>query len=120
MIVADASALIAYLDGVDAHHGDAVEAFIGVDRFVVHPLTLTEVLVHPASIGTEVTVANTLTSIGKVESPMPIDPIALARQRVATGLELPDCIVLATAMWHDASVLTFGLRLRRADAARSS
>lgn len=48
LIVADASALIAYLNPGDAHHADAVQGLIDVDQFVVHPVTLAEVLVHPA------------------------------------------------------------------------
>lgn len=118
MIVADASALIAYLDASDRHHAHAVDAFVDVDRFVVHPVTLCETLVHPVRVGTEVSVVNTLTAIGLVESPMPIDALALARLRVDSGLKLPDCIVLATARWHRAEVLTFDDRLRAAAAVR--
>ena len=55
LIVADASALIAYLNPRDAHHADAVQGLIDVDQFVVHPVTLAEVLVHPARSGSEST-----------------------------------------------------------------
>ncbi|MBK6971069.1 MAG: hypothetical protein IPH29_18665 [Candidatus Microthrix sp.] len=55
LIVADASALIAYLNPGDAHHADAVQGLIDVDQFVVHPVTLAEVLVHPARSGSEST-----------------------------------------------------------------
>lgn len=43
---------------------------------------------------------------------MRIDPVALARLRVDTGLMMPDALVLATASWHRLGVLTFDGRLR--------
>ena len=114
LIVADASALIAYLNPGDAHHADAVQGLIDVDQFVVHPVTLAEVLVHPARSGSESTVLNTLISIGMQESPMPIDAVALARLRAESGLKMPDCLVLATAVWHGTDVLTFDDQLNSA------
>ncbi len=114
LIVADASALIAYLNPRDAHHADAVQGLIDVDQFVVHPVTLAEVLVHPARSGSESTVLNTLISIGMQESPMPIDAVALARLRAESGLKMPDCLVLATAVWHGTDVLTFDDQLNSA------
>ena len=114
LIFVDASALIAYLNPFDAHHGDAVEALVEVDAFVVHPVTLAEVLVHPARIGTEFSVRNTLITIGMQESPMVIDAIALARLRVSSGLKMPDCLVLAAANWHGTDVLTFDDQLQSA------
>ena len=49
---------------------------------------------------------------------MTIDPVSLARLRVEIGLEMPDTLVLATAIWHDAAVLTFDARLKAAAASR--
>ena len=118
LIVVDASALIAYLDDEDTHHDDAVLGLIEVDHFVVHPVTLAEVLVHPVRGGTEVDVRNTLITIGLRESQMTIDPVSLARLRVETGLKMPDTLVLITAIWHDAAVLTFDARLKAAAASR--
>ena len=118
LIVVDASALIAYLDADDTHHDDAVPSLIAVDRFLVHPVTLAEVLVHPVRRGTEMDVRNTLITIGLRESPMTIDPVSLARLRVETGLKMPDTLVVATAIWHDAAVLAFDARLRAAAASR--
>ena len=114
LIVVDPSALIAYLNPLDTHHDDAVEALVEVDAFVVHPVTLAEVLVHPARIGTEFSVRNTLITIGMQESPMVIDAIALARLRVSSGLKMPDCLVLAAANWHGTDVLTFDDQLQSA------
>lgn len=114
LIVADASVLIAYLDPNDVHHAAAIQGLVDVDRFVVHPVTLAEVLVHPVRQGTEVAVVNILASIGLVASDMAIEPLALARLRVDSGLKLPDCLVLATAIWHHVGILTFDDQLRTA------
>jgi predicted nucleic acid-binding protein len=111
--VVDASVLIGYLDPNDVHHAEAVDAFVAVDQLLVHPLTLAEVLVHPARQGVAATVLATLTAIGLVVSPMPIDPLALARLRAKSGLKMPDCVVVATAAAHGLMVLTFDERLRR-------
>lgn len=114
LIAADASALIAYLDPDDADHAAAIQGLVDVDRFIVHPVTLTEVLVHPVRQGTEVDVVNILASIDMVASDMAIEPMALARLRADSGLKLPDCLVLATAIWHHVGVLTFDDQLRAA------
>ena len=46
LIVVDASVLIAWLDERDVHHEEAIDTLASVERFVVHPLTLAEVLVQ--------------------------------------------------------------------------
>ncbi len=112
MTVVDASMLIGWLDDSDPHHAAAIEVLAAVDRFMVHPLTLAEVLAHPARHGREGEVVARLEAIGMVVSTLPIDPIALARVRAATGLKMPDCVVLVCAMTHDAGVATFDERLR--------
>lgn len=116
LIAADASALIAYLDPSDAHHDVAIQGLVEVDNFVLHPLTLAEILVHPVRDGNEIAVTNTLAAIGMIQSPMTIDALALARLRVKSGLKLPDCLVLATAIWHEVGVLTFDNALATAAA----
>jgi predicted nucleic acid-binding protein len=112
LTVVDASVLIGWLDDRDPHHAAAIEVLAAVDRFMVHPLTLAEVLVHPARHGREGEVVARLEAIGMVVSTLPIDPIALARVRAATGLKMPDCVVLVCAMTHEAGVATFDERLR--------
>ena len=79
---------------------------------MVHPVTLAEVLVHPARHCTESAVLNTLISIGMRESQMRVDAVALARLRAESGLKMPDCLVLATAIWHGTDVLTFDAQLK--------
>jgi predicted nucleic acid-binding protein len=58
LTVVDASALIAWLDDTDSHHHAAIELLTRIDSFLVHPITLSEVLVlacaraHDATIAT--------------------------------------------------------------------
>lgn len=114
MIVADASALIAFLDADDEHHERAISAFIDVDQFFVHPITLAEVLVHPARHGQATGVMARLAAIGMAMSPAPLDPLALAGLRASSRLKMPDCIVVVTARYHGLPLLTFDDRIRRA------
>jgi predicted nucleic acid-binding protein len=113
LTVADAGVLIAWLDDRDTHHRDAIDLLASVDRFVVHPLTLAEVLVHPARSGRESDVMTRLEAIGMIVSTRPLDPVSLARTRVATRLKMPDCVVLACAIAHGVGVATFDDALRR-------
>ena len=112
MIVADASVLIAWLDDHDVHHGAAIEVLSAVDRFVVDPLTLAEVLVHPARHGHDGDVITRLEAIGMIVSTLPLDPRSLAHLRVTSGLRMPDCVVLACAQAHGLPVATFDERLK--------
>lgn len=114
MTVVDASVLIAWLDDRDTQHRAAIEVLTAVERFVVHPLTLAEVLVHPARHDREGQVVARLEAIGMVVSTLPVDPVALARLMAVTGLKMPDCVVLACAVGHGAGVATFDERLRTA------
>ena len=120
LIVVDASVLIAWLDETDAHHHDAIDVLAAVDQFVVHPLTLAEVLVHPARQGRDGDVLGRLEAIGMVQSTHPIDAASLARLRVTTGLKMPDCVVLACARTHRVDVHTFDTALARAAGAPES
>ncbi len=113
LTVVDASVLIAWLDAADPHHADAIRTLTHVDRFVVHPLTLAEVLVHPVRLGLEGDVVARLGAIGMIVSSLPIDPVALARIRAESGLKMPDCVVVACARAHLADISTFDSRLGR-------
>jgi predicted nucleic acid-binding protein len=114
VIVADASLLIAWLDDRDRHHREAIEALASVERFVVHPLSLAEVLVHPARHGREGDVLARIETIGMVLSGQSLDPVRLARLRATTRLKMPDCVVLACAETHGLPVVTFDDALRSA------
>lgn len=100
MIVLDASVLIGYLDGDDAHHHGA-EALLAAavdDEFGANPLTLAEVLVVPARDGRLEAVMGVLRDLEIAELAFPSDIASrLALLRVATGLKMPDCCVLLSA-----------------------
>jgi predicted nucleic acid-binding protein len=112
VIVADASGLIAYLDEHDVHHEAAITELIAVDQILVHPLTLTEVLVRPVALGVAGDVLARLEAIGMTVVSGDFDPLALAELRSSTRLKLPDCVVVLTARRHRAGVLTFDERVR--------
>lgn len=110
----DASVLIAFLDDSDTHHRAAVDALIAIERFVVDPITLAEVLVHPVRLGREHDVLHRLTAIGMEVSQTPHDAVALAQLRVKAGLKMPDCIVVALGQRHGGEVLSFHRGVQRA------
>ncbi|MGH8997045.1 MAG: type II toxin-antitoxin system VapC family toxin [Acidimicrobiales bacterium] len=117
MIVLDASVLIGYLDGDDAHHR-AAEALLAaaVDNEIgVNQLTLAEVLVVPARDGRLEAVLEAMRDLEVVELAFPPDAASrLAHLRVATGLKMPDCCVLLSAEVADATVASFDDRLLEA------
>ena len=114
MIVVDASVLIAFLDADDAHHVAAVGLLAdAVPPLLVHPITVTEVLVAPVRRGIADQVWSDLVAIGVEIDVTPIDPRQLARVRAETGCKMPDCCVIASSVNHDTTVATFDQRLRR-------
>ncbi len=117
MIVLDASVLIAFLDGTDAHHR-AAEDLLAVavdDELGVNPLTLAEVLVRPARTGRLDTVLTVLADLAVEVLAFPPDtPVRLARIRASTGLKMPDCCVLLSADDAAAGIATLDGRLAEA------
>ena len=116
MIVLDASFLIASLVPEDAHHA-AAEALLRTNTrdLLVNTVTLAEALVSPIREGRVDEVLATLADLGVVEATFPPDAArTLARLRVDTGLKLPDCCVLLTALDRVAAVASFDERLLRA------
>lgn len=117
MIVLDASILIAHLAVADVLQDAAFEILDTEEDLLVHPLTIAEALVYPASVGTEVVDRARIDSLGvDVHRYGDDEPLRLARLRVSTRLKLPDCCVLAAADDNDATLATFDRSL--ADAAR--
>lgn len=116
MIVLDASVLIAFLDGHDAHHERAREALLAHVRssFQASVVTLAEVLVGPARRHEAPRIRSVLAAleIAPVEL-RAADDLALAQLRASTGLKLPDCCVLLAARSVGARVLSFDERLLR-------
>lgn len=115
VIVLDAGVLIAYLDATDAHHATAIELLEQeAPPFLIHRLTLAEVLVGPARRGREDQVVRDLYSIGVTPAESWSDePIELARMRAEWGLKMPDTCVLVTAQHHVCDLMTFDKQLAR-------
>ena len=114
MIVVDASWIVALRDEDDVHHRRAVETFaqIADEDAVLHPVTLAECLVAPARMGVMEEAAALLRASFDVTG-MDLDaPLRWAQLRAATGLRLPDAIVLDTALHQRArAVATFDEQL---------
>lgn len=116
MIALDASVVIAHLSSHDPHHVAAGRFFRShlEAEFVMHPLTLTEVLIGPMRAGVGSAAEHHLAELGIVEWQPPPGAAGLARIRVETSLKLPDCCVLDVAMSTGAALATFDERLARA------
>lgn len=114
MIVADASWVIAVRDPADPHHRAAVSLNRStIDEVIVlHPVTLAECLVGPAAVGLLDEAAGAVRSSFMIATVDADAPLRWAALRAATGLRLPDSIVLDTALVGGAStILTFDQRL---------
>jgi predicted nucleic acid-binding protein len=109
--------LTALFSARDAHHDSAARLLdrLAADDFVVHPVTLAEVLMGGARLGRVNQLHGELRSMGvRPSTPEPDEPLFLAELRNTTGLKLPDCCVLATALALAAPVVTFDAQLARA------
>ena len=114
MIVADASWVIALSDPDDPHHAAAVALNrTTIDEVVVlHPVTLAECLVGPASSGLLDEAAGAFRSAFTIATVDADAPLRWSALRAATGLRLPDSIVLDTAVVGGANaILTFDRQL---------
>lgn len=117
MIVLDASVLIGYLDADEAHHEPATALLDREidDDFAVNLLTLAEVLVAPSRTGQRDTVLGVLHDLEVQTLPFPADSaVMLAQLRVDTGLTMPDCCVLLSAIQQAARLASFDDRVLRA------
>ncbi len=116
MIVLDASVLIALFGRSDAHNARSQRFFEShlLEGFVIHPLTLTEVLVGGARLGKLNQLDRDIRAMGvEVSQPDLGEPLLLAEIRSVTGLKLPDCCVLVTALQLAAPLFTFDEQLAR-------
>jgi len=114
VIALDASVIIAHLSTRDAHHKRATDFFRATvdESYLMHSLTFTEVLIGPMRAGREALAIQALNDLRVNEwSPGPRSAARLAKLRVESGLKLPDCCVLDTALENDASLATFNARL---------
>ena len=110
MIAVDASLLVAWLWPEDRHH-DAADDFLterAGEDLILHPLTLAEVLVGGVRLDRGTEMLADMQQLGiRVASPGDGEPLRLATLRVTTGLKMPDCCVLDTAITHQADLATF-------------
>jgi predicted nucleic acid-binding protein len=113
MIALDASPLIGLLEPDDLHHAAATALLAdSAEPLWIHSVTLAEVLVGPARLGSEDDVAADLEGIGvRVAHLGGREPLALARLRARHGLKMPDVCALATAIHTGAPLATFDARL---------
>jgi len=114
VIVVDTSWVVALRDPGDDHHRLAAETSreIADEDAVLHPVTLAECLVAPARLGVLEEASAGLRASFDVVDVDPDAPLRWARLRAATGLRLPDVIVLDTALHQGArAVATFDEQL---------
>lgn len=117
MIVLDASVVIASLNPSDLHHLRATQILEehSTADFLMHQITLAEVLVDAVRIGRGAQLFDDLMSLGVVaHDPGANEPLILAELRATTGLRMPDCCVLAVARQETLPLATFDEQLARA------
>ena len=120
MIVLDANVLIAVLTPADGHHRAGLDllarAIAGAEDLLVNPVTLAEALVFPAREGRvrAAEQAAALAELGVTEVPFPPGAASDLAMLRTTGLKMPDCCVLLTAMDRQAALASFDDQLRRA------
>lgn len=109
MITLDASVVIAHLSPEDPHHDAAsglLRAAAGED-LLMHPLNLAEVLVGGVREGRGQEMLDDLQAIGIVVAEHHDgEPLQLAELRVRSGLKLPDCCALRTALSSSSTLAT--------------
>lgn len=116
MIVLDATIVIAYLNANDVHHERAVALLTHhAAPYVMHTLTIAEVLVGPARGDRHRAAWRDLQDVGVRRATLDADePLLLAQVRVETGLRMPDACVLAAAVDAAIPLATFDDRLASA------
>lgn len=117
MIAVDASVLIAHLYPRDAHHATATRFLqeVANEPLVAHSLTVAEVLVGGVRVGRGQEMLADIQAVGiEAVTGDGGEPLRLAELRATTGLKLPDCCVLATALSNTAALATFDDTLGKA------
>ncbi len=117
MITLEARVVIAHLYLQDRHHQAATEYLrASADQgFLIHSLNLAEVLVGGARVGRGQEMLTDLEAIGiHIADRQDGEPLRLANLRAASGLRLPDCCALDTALTTDSTLATFDDALAKA------
>lgn len=114
MITLDASVMIAHLYRRDPGHQTAT-AYLhrsADERLIMHSLNLAEVLVGAVRVDRGAEMLSDIEAIGvHVADRSDGEPLRLANLRVASGLKLPDCCALDTALTTSSTLATFDARL---------
>jgi predicted nucleic acid-binding protein len=117
MVTLDASLVIAHLNPHEPHH-DVVTAYLQTvkDRgFVMHPINLAAVLTGGVRTGRGQEMLTDLQNIGVREADLPAgQPLRLATLRATTGLKIPACCALETALATTSPLATVDERLAKA------
>lgn len=109
MITLDASVLIAHLNPHDPRHQTAAEYLreSADEELVIHSLNLAEVLVGGARVGRGQEMLTDLEAIGiHAADRQDGEPLRLANLRAKSGLKLPDCCALDTALTTASTLAT--------------
>jgi predicted nucleic acid-binding protein len=119
--VVDTSVLVAFLETTDSHHAAAVRELTRArasHSLLIPAVVYAEVLVGPCRLGSKAeSVADRfLSRIGGVETVSVAIARRAAKIRAASGLKLPDALVIATGLELDADeVLTADRRWQSID-----
>ena len=108
MITLDACMVIAHLEPRDLRHLEATSYLRehADERFLMHSLNLAEVLVGGARAGRGQEMLDDLHAIGiRVADRAEGESLRLAHLRAESGLRLPDCCALDTALTSNSSTL---------------
>jgi predicted nucleic acid-binding protein len=117
VITLDASVVIAHLYPHDRHHQAATEYLHAAAEqgFLIHSLNLAEVLVGGVRVGRGQEMLTDLEAIGvHVAERQDGEPLRLANLRATSGLRLPDCCALDTALTTGSTLATFDDTLAKA------
>jgi predicted nucleic acid-binding protein len=110
MIVLDASVLIGHFEPADLHHAQATALLKAhlTDTFASSVVTLAEVYVGASRAGQADRLEQLLAQLAISSLELPADAAhRLGELHATTGLKMPDCCVLYTAVRHDAAIATF-------------
>lgn len=100
LVTLDASALIAFLEQTDAHHGEVIRLLVSVREIIMHPVNFAEVLSPYDENGQEALIED-IRELFKLTLAGGGNDISSAKQlaeiRLRTGLKITDACALVPA-----------------------